>query len=202
MKLSKLLILSRVEEALNRIPVAFNPPEGTLMRATEPQDFPLESDRRLCFERELAQIQGEMNAADFVLNLLPKRGFARKDGKPSVSRFYKYAQISRDVWSTFVLNTHTPSKPTLFKIIIGLNMTEQEAREFLALAGSGFDLQEMTDRLILACLNSGITDPDVVSDILEWYKENYAKKHIVVYNIYWDRYRRRGNYLPSQDSKM
>lgn len=125
-------------------------------------------------------------ASDYVLKLLPQRGFAYPDGQPNCSKFYKHARISPDVWSTFLSHRHKSSYPTLFKIVIGLRMNEAEAREFLALSGSGFSNTDLVHKIILACIDCGYYDPDLVYEILEFYRPPQDKGGDRYHNIYGD----------------
>jgi hypothetical protein len=108
-------------------------------------------------------------AIDFVEERLIKTGYVKKNGMPDFARFYKYACINSDVWSTFSTGSHVPSKETLLKIIIGLRLNEVEAKEFLMLAGSGFNHSDYRDIVILACIDCGYYEIEDVYDILEKY---------------------------------
>jgi hypothetical protein len=106
---------------------------------------------------------------DFVEDKLIKTGYIKKNGKPDFAKFYKYACINPDVWSTFSSGTHVPSKETLLKIIIGLRLDETEAKEFLMLAGSSFNPSDYRDVVILACMDCDYYEIEDVYDILEKY---------------------------------
>lgn len=108
-------------------------------------------------------------AIDFVEDKLIKTGWVKKNGRPDFARFYKYACINPDVWSTFSSGSHVPSKETLLKIIIGLRLDEAEAKEFLMLAGSSFNPGDYRDVVILACMDCGYYEIEDVYDILEKY---------------------------------
>jgi len=152
-------------------------------------------NRRACANGEETQKRTDIDAAiqirisgptaaDYVLNKLYERGFRLKNGEADWVRFYKHARIEPDVWSTFCSGTHAPSKETLLKIIIGLRLNETEAREFLALAGSGFRSDDRRDRVILACMDCGYYDAEDVYMILEEYGGTLVHGKRLFKNIY------------------
>lgn len=129
-----------------------------------------------------------ISASDYVLRLLPQRGFTYPDGQANGPEFYRYAHINPDVWNSFLNHTHAPSTATLMKIVIGLRMSEVEACEFLALAGSGFSAVDPVHRILLACIDCGYYNPELVYDIIEYYRPIYEnKKGVRYHNIYEER---------------
>lgn len=120
-------------------------------------------------ENAISNRENGKKAIEYVVEKLIQMGYTKKNGKPDFGRFYKYACINPDVWSTFSSGSHAPSKETLLKIIIGLRLNEIEAREFLMLAGSGFNLNDYRDVVILACMDCGYYEIEDVYDILERY---------------------------------
>lgn len=123
-------------------------------------------------------------AADYVLKLLPQRGFAYPDGQPYCSKFYKYARIAPDVWSSFLGNKHQSSPQTLLKIALALHMSDIETLEFLSLAGSGFDRKNPVHTIVRACIECGYYEPDLVYSIIEFYRPSYEKNGKSYRNIY------------------
>lgn len=118
---------------------------------------------------------------EYVIEKLPERGFAHQDGQPNYVKFYTHARIAPDVWSTFISGKHKASEDTTLKIVIGLRLSESEADEFLALGGVAFNFSDDTHKIILACINNNIYDPDEVYEVLEYYIEHLNPK---IRNIY------------------
>lgn len=143
---------------------------------------------RAQIEDALDARRSRISASDYALRLLPQRGFAYPDGQANGPEFCRYARIDPDVWNSFLNHTHAPSPATLMKIVIGLRMSELEACEFLALAGAGFSTEDPVHRILLACIGRGFYDPDLVYDIIEFYRPIYEKEKGVRYhNIYEER---------------
>lgn len=112
---------------------------------------------------------------EFVCEKMRIRGYVYEDGQLNFVRFYTYAQISPDVWHTFITGKHRPSEDTMFKIMIALQLDEDDAEYFLSLNGAAFNQSNSLHKYILACINTKIFDPDEVYEVLKIYK---------VHNIY------------------
>ena len=149
----------------------------------------LDAERQRTLEETMRRRAQQGTASDYVLRMLPERGFALPDGQPDCVRFYHYACINPDVWSTFLSGTHAPSTVTLMKLVVALGLDEPQAREFLALSGAGFNLKDPCHRVLLACIECGYRDPESVCEILEFYEGVYARKGKPFKNIYRERTR-------------
>ena len=171
--------LARVEERLN----AWAQPERGACAAK------MDVERQRLLEETMRRRAQQGTASDYVLRMLPERGFALSDGQPDCVRFYHYACINPDVWSTFLSGAHTPSTVTLMKLVVALGLDEHQAREFLALSGAGFNLKDPCHRVLLACIECGYRDPESVCEILEFYEGVYARKGKPFKNIYRERTR-------------
>ncbi len=109
----------------------------------------------------------------FLLECLVKKGFCDKHNQADVPRFYKYARIGADVWSSSIMsNSHKPSHDTMLKIVIALKFDEKEARELMSYWGDGFSMASPRDNLILATIQCGYNNAEDVYDIIEYYREN------------------------------
>lgn len=126
-------------------------------------------EKRIEIDDAIRRRGRKQSAVDYVLQMLPERGFRLANGDADWVRFYKYARIEADVWSTFSSGAHQPSKETLLKIIIGLRLNEEEACELLSLAGNGFRGDDKRDNVILACMECGYYKVEDVYEILEEY---------------------------------
>ncbi len=137
---------------------------------------------RKSIDEYLAGVKALPTQQDYVNDKLPVRGFVYKDGQPNYPKFYNYARINPDVWHTFITKKNKPSEDTMFKIIIALQLDEDDAEFFLNLGGASFGYSNKMHRYILACINTKIYDPDEVYEVLEFYK---------VHNIYAEKKRRK-----------
>ena len=184
-----------VEERLNRRLVKKGAAGSTPWLVKAPLDMagayqgappatPLSAGAQRRLDEAFRRRRHAASAADYVLSLLPERGFALDDGQPDCVRFYKQAWIAPDVWSTFLSHTHAPSKTTLFRIVFALKLDEAEAQKLLSLAGSGFSSTNLTDQLVLACIDCGIYDPAVVYDVFDFYRTANAAQGKEIRNIY------------------
>ena len=173
--------LVRVEERRNALT------QSGLAGAAEKMDAELQ---RMLEETMKRRIQSG-TASDYVLRMLPERGFTLPDGQPDCVRFYHYACINPDVWSTFLSGTHAPSSATLMKLVVALALDEEQARQFLALSGAGFNMKDPCHCVLLACIECGYRDPESVCEILEYYEDVYARKSKPFKNIYRERTRKK-----------
>ena len=178
----------QVEERFNRQVARRSRAEETpwlVKAAGGPLDaLPLSPAAQGRLDAALKRRRHAASAADYVLSLLPERGFSLEDGQPDCVRFYKQALIAPDVWSTFLSHTHAPSKTTLFRIVFALKMDEAEAQKLLSLAGSGFASTDLTDQLVLACIDCGFYDSATIYDIFEFYRAANAPRGKPIRNIY------------------
>ena len=126
----------------------------------------------------------KQSAVDYVFHMLPERGFRLANGEADWVRFYKYARIEADVWSTFSSGAHRPSKETLLKIIVGLRLSEDEACELLSLEGNGFRSDDKRDNVLLACMECGYYEIEDVYEILEEYGGVVVNGKRLFQNIY------------------
>jgi hypothetical protein len=87
---------------------------------------------------------------------------------------------------TFSSGTHRPSKETLLKIVIGLRLNEDEARDLLSLEGNGFRSNDKRDNVLLACMECGYYEIEEVYEILEEYGGVVVNGKRLFQNIYRD----------------
>lgn len=114
-----------------------------------------------------------------VEEYLTFRGFVRKDGSKDYVRFYNSAYISEGAWSKFYSGTKhqkSTSKDTLFKIIIALRMSLDDAMLFMQYAGSGFFSGSKRDMVIYAFIKNNYLDRDntfdavyTIYELIEYY---------------------------------
>lgn len=166
------LQICQIEEMLNR---------RNLLRLP---DFVETLEKRTEIDDAIRRHGQKQSAVDYVFRLLPERGFRLTNGEADWVRFYKYARIEADVWSTFSSGTHRPSKETLLKIIIGLRLNEDEANELLSLEGSGFRSNDKRDNVLLACMECGYYEIEDVYEILEEYGGVAVSGKRLFQNIY------------------
>lgn len=102
-------------------------------------------------------------------------------------KFYLYAYIDKNTWSNIrlfkkenkgspsKLHTKKISKETGLKLVIALQMTEEEADSLLKKAFLALTSLDYRDRVIIALLRIKCYDPDEASEILDWFGKD--KKH-------------------------
>ena len=121
-----------------------------------------------------------------VEEYLSLRGFVRKDGSLDYVRFYNSAYISEGAWSKFYSGTKhqkSTSKDTLFKIIIALRMSLDDAMLFMQYAGSGFFTGSKRDMVIYAFIKNNYLDRDntfdavyAIYELIEYYSKKEVSK--------------------------
>lgn len=162
--------LLQVEECINR---------GMATLCLEKKEISL-----TMIEEAIKQRNNDIKPMQFLEKRFIKQGFMKKSGVIDYPKFYRYARINPDVWSTFSNGSHAPSKETLLKIIIALKMIESEAKEFLSLCGSGFAAEDYRDTVILACIDCEYYEIEDVYEILEFYGGEMIRKKRRFHNIY------------------
>lgn len=98
--------------------------------------------------------------------------FVRKNNSINEARFYDYAYIDKSTWSSMKNGQIVPSKKTIMKLSIGLQLDESEATKLMQKANDKFDYNDIQDLIILALLNLKIYDIVTVIEILEFYQFN------------------------------
>ncbi len=85
----------------------------------------------------------------------------------SNQEFYTAALIDRKLFSAIKNNPdYQPKKETAVACCLGLGLNWQDAEKLLELAGYKLSLSISWDRVIYYCLHQGITDIDVVNELL------------------------------------
>lgn len=107
--------------------------------------------------------------------------FFRKNGEVKESGFYKYAYIDKSTWSELRWNLVVPKKKTLLKLVIALQLNEEEATDLMWRGSSSFNPKDMRDQIILALIDIRCYDPDMVYEVLEEYRLHGGQK---IENIY------------------
>ncbi len=95
-----------------------------------------------------------------LLELIENKGMTNRE-------FYKAAYMDRKLFSAINNNPlYQPKKETAVACCFGLKLDLAEAEKMLKLAGYTLSLSIRWDRIIYYCFEKGITDIDVVNDIL------------------------------------
>ena len=104
--------------------------------------------------------------------------YIRKNGDVKEATFYQDARIDKSTWSDIKWNQITPSKKTLLKLILALNLTHEEAEALLERGKEKFDPEDIQDQIIEAIMivrqKHDLTVQDI-EDILFEYQEMYSK---------------------------
>jgi len=87
-------------------------------------------------------------------------------------RLYKKAQIDRRLFSKMRSNKdYQPSKKTVFKFILALELNYQEAKELLEYAGFSFSRSSQFDLIVEFSIKHEIYNIDTVNELLYSYVE-------------------------------
>jgi len=116
-----------------------------------------------------------------VEEYLHLRGFVHKDGYSDYVRFYNAARIGESTWSKYYSGTvhqNSTSKDTVFKIIIALRMSLDDAMLFIQYTGAGFFSRSKRDMVIYAFIKSNYLGRDNTFDAVATMYEllNYYAK--------------------------
>lgn len=79
---------------------------------------------------------------------------------------YKKAQIDRKLFSKMKDADYRPSKETVFKLILGMELTLGEAKEFLENVGFAFSRASKTDLVVKYCIEEKMFDLFTVNALL------------------------------------
>ena len=173
-------LVIKIEEFINncRCPVKSQDVVVKRSKKSEAAVSKFDDDQKKKIDAYLHEIKKPQTQPDFVCDIMPRKVFVYEDGQLNFVKFYTYARINPDVWHTFITKKHKASEDTMFKIILALKLTEDEAECFLGLGGIAFNPSNDTHKYILACINTKIYDPNEVYEVLEFYKVHniYAEK--------------------------
>lgn len=130
--------------------------------------------RNMCYREDL----------DFVNMRLQERGYVRKNGTINYTLFQNEADITQSVWSRYQTSVQNRTDhDTLLKIILGLRLSEKDARHYLSIAGSGFAVAtDMVDRIVLSYImldylgdTNTVDIVNTVMFLLDYYSEQEEK---------------------------
>ena len=152
---------------------------GSVLPAAMP--YPLFEMEKM--KEMMNQMRSERKDIDFVNDHLRKRKYVRDDGSIHYSRFQNEAMITQSVWSRYETGAQARADhDTLLKIVLGLRLTQDEAYEYLAMAGSGFAMTDMVDRIVLSYImldyEGDVDTIDIVNTVcmlLDFYSEQEVK---------------------------
>lgn len=116
------------------------------------------------------------------INRLNNNNFRKKNGSINESAFYYYAIIDKSTWSDIRNNKIIPKKKTLLKLVIALELNEEEATDFMHKGGSSFDRKSLLDQIILAFIDLKIYDIEELYATLEYYRENGTQRFDNIYD--------------------
>lgn len=117
--------------------------------------IPNESD----FNKWKRQVKTE-TFQEMLMKCIETKGLTNRE-------FYTAALIDRKLFSAIKNNPeYQPKKETAVACCLGLDLCWQDAEKLLELAGYKLSLSISWDRVIYYCLHHGITDIDIVNEIL------------------------------------
>lgn len=100
----------------------------------------------------------------------------QKNTGMTLTEFLDYAFILKSAWEAFYKSNEEPDKlkktsqATLLKLVIGFDLDETGAWNFMDTAKSTFALRR--DLVILSCIRGGYTDPIQVWEILDYFAQS------------------------------
>lgn len=146
------------------------------------------------YSQNARKAKDETRLYDIVMGYVKRLGggkFLKKNGNVSEARFYTYAYIDKSTWSEMKWGLVETSKKTLLKLVIALELNEEEAVAFLQSGRSGFDLDDPQDQVVLAIIDVrkagfSVTVDDAV-EILDFYSRNGKASFVSIYEIPGDK---------------
>ena len=97
--------------------------------------------------------------SDFLFNLIEEK-------KLEDVELYKKAQIDRKLFSKMKEPGYQPSKETVFKLILAMELEMREAKEFLENAGYPFSRASKSDLVVKYCIENRYYDIFRVNELL------------------------------------
>ena len=95
-----------------------------------------------------------------------------EEKKLPATAFYKKAQIDRKLFSKLKTDfCYQPNKATAIKICLGLDLSIEEAEEFLSAAGFSLSKNMQFDLAIRYCFENRYTNVDDVNSVLYYLDE-------------------------------
>lgn len=127
-----------------------------------------------------ADLKKSLPLYDLIISYIKRMNnsrFLRKNGEVKEATFYQYAKIDKSTWSEIKWDQITPSKKTLLKLIIALELTHEEAEDLLDRVKERFDPNDIQDQIIEAIMivrkRHHLTVNDIECILFE-YQEMYS----------------------------
>ena len=96
------------------------------------------------------------------------------DSGKTDSEIYTKANIDRRYFSK-IRSGNIPKRSTVMALCLALHLDSDVAADLMNKAGYGFSDANITDLIVVFCLQERIFDLDTVNDILHRYKEDYLR---------------------------
>ena len=106
------------------------------------------------------------------------KDYLRRNGEVKEATFYQRAYIDKSTWSDIKWDKINPSKKTILKLIIALELNEKESEEMLRKCKERFEYDNIQDQIILAIIKIRTKrklEIEEVKDILFEYQEMYKE---------------------------
>lgn len=129
-------------------------------------------------ERDMSKSRPLYDEIIKYIKRLDKSRYIRKNGEVKEAAFYQEAHIDKSTWSEIKWGQISPSKKTLLKLILALDLTHEEAEALLEKGKERFDPNDIQDQIIEAIVivrkKYDLEVQDIV-DILFEYQDMYSK---------------------------
>lgn len=169
-----------VEEYINRLQYRVKQEEWVDVTAkVDPKIAVRIQEKRMIAEKE----EGLYEMIRRYINRLGRPEFYRKNGELNEAAFYRYAWIDKSTWSDIRWEKIIPQKKTLLKLVIALELNEEEASELLRKGSSCFNIRDPRDQIILALIDIKCYNYQDVYDVLEEYRLNGTRPFENIYDV-------------------
>ncbi len=115
---------------------------------------------RLFAVEDFVRAQQEQSFAYQLFRVIDKKGL-------SDTEVYKKAHIDRRLFSKLKRDKYSPSKKTVFSLMLALELSTEEGKELLQKAGFCFNRSCIDDLIVLYCIENGIYDIFTVNALLD-----------------------------------
>ena len=128
---------------------------------------------------------------DYIKKMNDPRFIKRIEGDIIVKEapFYQYAHIDKSTWSDMKWKNIKIKKKTIFKLILALNLNQEQAEDLLSMIGETFDFSDKQEIIILAIINLPKTlslNVEDIKDILYYYQEMYDNANKTSFDSIYD----------------
>lgn len=135
------------------------------------------------FYQEICEDIRKIKTPNFIKPVTEAEKTKEEDADIDAPKFYFYAWIDKNSWHNIKRNKKGIRKETALKLVIALQLTQEQAGELLKKISFVLNDADYRDQIVIALLNARCFDPNQASSVLEWYSKYGIHKFTNIYDL-------------------